>query len=122
MRKLLAAAIFAALAAQAQQVNTFRSIPAIDLDKPGALAALEQENPADYRRVMQTVRRAERMDCRAELQLYRAGVDLKGGPCPSYLIGTSYPAKTLLSVLSGNGIYTITVYIDPAADRMTPAR
>ena len=122
MRKFLAVAIFVSLGAQAQEVYLIRTLPKIDLDKPGALAALEKERPAQYQRVMDEVRRAERMDCRAEVQLFRAGAQLRRGPCPAYLIGTSYPAKTRVSVPTGDGIYSITAYIDPAGDRLAPAK
>ena len=118
MRKVLAVAFFVSLGAQAQ----FYTVPTVNLDKPGALAALAQEKPADYRRVMEEVRRAERMDCRVEMKLYRAGAKLRGGPCPSYFIATSYPAKTHVSVAGSSALYTITAYIDPKADRMAPAR
>jgi hypothetical protein len=108
---ILAAALLASMAANAQTVN---------LDRPGALAALEKERPDHYRTVLMTVRATERMNCAIDLRAYRAG-DGKGA-CRSHLIRTSYPAQVALWIPVGDAQYTITAYLDRSFDRISPAK
>lgn len=111
MRLLPAAAMLITLNANAEIIN---------LDKPGALAALEKEHPAHYQRVQMAVRAAERMNCAVDLKAYRAG-DMKKA-CRSHLIRTSYPAQVFLSIPVGKSEYTITAYLDPSLDHISRAK
>ena len=111
MRMMLAAALLASLGANAETVN---------LDRPGALAALEKERPADYRTVLMTVRATERMNCAVDLRAYQAG-DRKNA-CRSHLIRTTYPAQVALFIPVGRTQYTITAYLDHSLDRVSPAK
>jgi hypothetical protein len=118
MRSILAVAMLASLGASAQVV--LHNVPTIDLDKPGALAKLEHENPGHYQLVMDEVKRVEQMTCKPAQQLLRASEGRTR--CSSHLIYTSYPAKTNVSVFAGSAIYSITAYIDPSLDRLARAK
>ncbi len=117
MRSLLLAASLVALGAQAQG-----STPTIDLDKPGALAALEKSNPDHYRVVIERVSQVEKMNCAPAAGLLRAQRPAEHERCRSFLIGTSYPAKVHLFVPVEESRYVITAYVDPSQDRLSPAR
>jgi hypothetical protein len=111
MRMLFAAAACVALNAGAQSIN---------LDRPGALAALEKERPDHYRTVLMTVHATERMNCAIDLRAYQAG-DMKRA-CRSHLIRTSYPAQVFLAIPVDKMVYTITAYLDHSQDRIAPAK
>lgn len=117
MRALLVAALFTALGAQAQPIGK-----TVDLDKPGALAALEKSNPHHYQAVIKRVSQVEHMNCAPSPGLLRAQRPAEHARCRSYLIGTSYPAKVHLFIPIEQSQYVITAYVDPALDRLMPAR
>ncbi len=111
MRALLAAVALVSLNAAAQTIN---------LDKPGALAALQKQRPDHYRTVLGTVRAAQRMNCPVDLKAYQAG-DMKKA-CTSHSIRTSYPAQVVLFIPLDRMQYTITAYLDHSLDRIAHAQ
>jgi hypothetical protein len=115
MRKYLAVAFFVPFAAQAQ----LHRIPTVNLDKPGALAALEREKPEHYRTVVNTVRAAERMHCGVDWKALQVG---DRNPCRSHLIRTSYPAQVFLSIPFDDAVYGVTAYLDTSLDRLSRAK
>lgn len=117
MRSLLLAASLIALGAHTQGMAQ-----TIDLDKPGALAALEKAKPDHYRAVIERVSQVERMNCAAAAGMLRARRPAEHERCRSFLIGTSYPAKVHLFVPVEESRYVITAYVDPSQDRLLPAR
>jgi hypothetical protein len=117
VRSILLAASLVALGAQAQGVPQ-----TIDLDKPGALAALEKAKPDHYRAVIERVSQVERMNCAPAPGMLRAKRPAEHERCHAYLIGTSYPAKVHLLVPVEQSRYVITAYVDPSQDRLLPAR
>jgi hypothetical protein len=114
MRALVFAAVFAVTAAGAHPGP-------VNLDKPGALAALQREKPADYQAVMEEVRHA-RKECRLD------GVKRAADPhpgrehCKSYLIDTVYPGRIRLSVPVRELHYVLTVRLDDGRERLSPAK
>ena len=86
----------------------------IDLDRPGALAALRGARPDHYAAVMQQVRHVASQSCKVEVPLYHAGtnLDLDRLPCHAMIVKTSWPAQTELEVPLENRVYRITVYLD----------
>jgi hypothetical protein len=113
MRYLLAAALLFSLAAQAQQIQR------VDLDKPGALAALEREKPEHYRTVVNTLRAAEQMHCGVDWKALQVG---DRNPCRSHMIRTSYPAQVSLSIPIDDAMYVVTAYLDTSLDHVSHAR
>jgi hypothetical protein len=121
MRTVLLAFLLTSFAASAQ----FTVLKPVDLDKPGALAALEKEHPDHYRTVLQTVHATQQLNCVVDLKVYRAAVAGSGDPkkaCRSHLIRTSYPAQVYLSIPVDRAVYTITTYLDRSQDVISPAR
>ena len=114
MRAILVTALFIAFGAQAEGIPR-----TIDLDRPGALAALEKQRPDHYRAVVQTIRAAEKMHCGIDYRLLRTG---DRNPCSSYMIRTSYPAQVSLSIPVDESRYVVTAYLDTSLDRVSPAK
>ena len=115
MRKFLALAFLVSLGAQAQ----FYKVPTVNLDKPGALAALAQEKPEHYRTVVDTLRAAEKMHCGVDWKALQVG---DKNPCRSHMIRTSYPAQVSLSIPFEDAVYVVTAYLDTSLDRASPAK
>ena len=117
MRAFLVTALFVAFGAQAEGIPK-----TIDLDRPGALSALEKAKPDHYRAVVQRVSEVERMNCAPSPGLLRAQRPAEHERCRAYLIGTSYPAKVHLYIPLGDERYVITAYVDPTLDHLVQAK
>jgi hypothetical protein len=85
---LLSAALLASTPAVAR--------PTIDLDQPGALAALERANPAHYAKVTRILRRASRHPDSDVPRWARVAVDARDVDFAPIVL-TSFPAKRRLS-------------------------
>ena len=115
MRKLPFLFLAAALPALTAAATTYRAAgERIDLDRPGALAALRGARPDHYAAVMQQVRHVASQSCKVEVPLYHAGtnLDLDRLPCHAMIVKTSWPAQTELEVPLEGRVYSITVYLD----------
>lgn len=93
---------------------------AIDLDQPGALEALQRDNPAHFAKVEKILREAPRRPFMSVPGWIRTEFNAKDVDT-SYLLKTSYPAQTRLSFVLGDQRYTKIIRIDAPA-RAMPAK
>ncbi len=115
MRLLLPALLCSALAAHATT-----ALPLVDLDRPGALAALKRDTPGDYEKVLKA------MDEVQAVPLSRRGRhDLRFDPAkpdPTRRhIETSLSAKTHITVFGSAAVYRITVLYTKHPAKVVPA-
>jgi hypothetical protein len=117
MRAMLIMFTLAAFAANA-------GIPAkpVNLDKPGALEALEKENPDHFRTVMERVRAVGVETCESAARLYRTQPEQRRAACRSRQLRTTFPAQTTERIRVDQSIYVITVFLDPSTYKIIPAR
>jgi len=114
MRAFLVVASLAAFAAHGDGLDRY-----VDLDRPGALEALNASNPGHYRGVMQAVS-SQKVACESRWSMLKIAKDT--GPCSASLLLTSFPPKSHLTVPLDGTLYAITVRFDTRAYRLTPAR
>jgi hypothetical protein len=97
------------------------NVPAIDLDIPGALEALEREHPDRFSEVMKAVEKASKLPpLESGASLRRALVDetTRGGQ----LFMPTYPAKRHIFVLTDGVEYKISAYFTEDPARLHKAR
>jgi hypothetical protein len=83
----------------------------IDLDAPGALRALEQENPAHHARVARLVGAAEREPCHGDqFERLRVAIAAKSVEC-SLIVRTSNPPRQRMTFALDGAVYTIVVVL-----------
>jgi hypothetical protein len=99
MRKVALAVLL--MAATASQANGPQR-PPIDLDRAGAMEALERENPDHYYRIGRILYLATRMPCNTDTfsRTLRARFEARDAAC-SLLLMTSYPSKRQLAFTLG---------------------
>ena len=122
MRRLIPVVLCSiAFAAQAGSIGI--SGPVVDLDKPGALEALQRDNPRHYDAVMKQVEAAQTVQYSENglrnLGLFRvpeAPIAFGGNVMPSL------PAQTRLRIDVEDVTYAITVRITKDPARMVPAK
>lgn len=85
---------------------------AVDLDKPGALEALERENPGHYREVMREVARAQEIRIDREPSLRKAEtLYVEPRKRESMTLLTTHPAKKRLTLFLGGIEYRVTAHM-----------
>src|SRR5258707_9785374 len=105
-------------AASAYAATPARTV--VDLDRPGAMDALEQANPEHFRRVSGVIDLASEMPCFTPqfAKLSWAKFDAESAGCGVMLL-TSYPAKRQLSFAIEETLYRSTVSIK-STERLVP--
>ena len=79
----------------------------INLDKPGALEAIEKEHPEHYRKIVEIIRVAQAEPCETLPQVLKTRFDAFDTVCKSYQLLTSDPPKRHLSfTLESTGYVT----------------
>ncbi len=120
MRRLIPVVLCSiALSAQAQGFIRLPTVT-IDLDKPGALAALERDNPKHYAAVMKRVDEVQTVDYSE-----RGVRDLGYRPVPDPASGNlklSDPAQNRINVPVEGIVYAITVRYTKDPATFVPAR
>lgn len=103
-RALLALAAAAGLAPLSASAS-----PAISLDRPGALEAIEASNPEHHQRIVGILHASREMPCSSD-RLYRMQVhyDARDARCGRTIL-TSLPAKRRLSFTLDGQAYVATV-------------
>ena len=93
----------------------------IDLDRPGALAALEQENPAHYSKVRLILEGMSRNPGSDVPRWMRAGFDARD---VSYapIVLTSHPAKRRLSFTLDDTHYVAVIVLTGLRGEIVPLR
>lgn len=94
----------------------------VDLDRPGALEAVERDQPGHYRRITEILSVASEMPCHTEQfgRVVEAKYEARDGRCGLMLM-TSYPAKRLLTFTLDATRYA-TVVTMREESRLVPAR
>jgi hypothetical protein len=126
MRRLIPV-VLCSIALSAFAVESITRLPdpqPIDLDKPGALAALQRDNPKHYAAVMKKVDEVQTVQL-SEQGLRNLGIYLLPRPDPSGPMGNlklSDPAQSRISVFVEGFTYLITVRYTKDPATMVPAR
>jgi hypothetical protein len=95
----------------------------IDLDRPGALEALEKERPAHHKRVMQEISKAQAMPVDEKPSVQKADVGLRdprlkgAGP-----VLPSDPAKKRLVITVDEVVYRVTAHMTENPGKLEKAR
>jgi hypothetical protein len=92
------------------------------LDRPGALEALEAENPAHYRQALELIRVAGKMPCRMVPKATPSKVDPADFHCAPTLLMTSFPPKRLIGFTLDDTRYIAIVTITDAGARLMPVK
>ena len=87
----------------------------IDLGQPGALQALERDNPAHFAKVSAILREVPRLDPPTVEGWMRTRFDAQEISYRYRLLRTSYPAKTDLSFVLDDSRYVALVVVDAPA-------
>jgi hypothetical protein len=93
---------------------------AVDLDRPGALEALQRDNPAHFTKVEKILSDAPRMPYGSISGWIRTEFNAKGVNT-SHLLKTTYPAQARLTFTLDHVEYSKTIFIDAPATAV-PAR
>ena len=116
MRTVLASCLLFAAPAMAAPAQ------AVDLNKPGALEALQAERPDHYSQVMEHVRAMKSHVCTTPPKTMHVKPTPEQSACEMRMLSTSFPAKASLSLPVDDVVYRITVSIDSDGYRLRPAR
>ena len=120
MRTLLLPALIAAGVGLVQAATP--AIRTIYLDTPGAFEALERDNPAHYRKVVEMIQIAGEVSCEKLPQLFKVQFAASAARCHNMLVLTSDPPKRhLWFVLEDTG-YVTNVVLRAAPAKAIPAK
>ena len=117
MRTWIAIALVAAFGVQAAGVPS----PSVDLDKPGALEALQREKPAHYAKVLEMMEKVQAVPF-SEKGQHDLRLELQKPDVTRRQIETSFPAKTRLTVPVDDTEYKITVVYTKNPGTIVPAK
>ena len=112
MRKILASILMLA--------SGLASAAWVDLDKPGALERLGEDNPWRYELAVAILRAAERNNCAQVLKLYKVAVERGSFSCQDAMIMTSYPAKKRVIFVIDKDTYSATVVLSTRRESGSP--
>jgi hypothetical protein len=94
----------------------------IDLDRPGAMDALETRDPAHYQRVVKLVRAAEYLRCESrELERLQAALAVADFGC-THLIMTSNPPRQRIEFTLDRTRYVTVVTLRNAGGELIQSR
>lgn len=93
----------------------------VDLDRPGALEAIEKENPAHYRKIVDIIRVAADQSCLTAPQLMQIE-GARGTDCRAMAIMTSDPPKKRLVFRLDDVQYVTVVTLTGPKGKVIPAR
>ena len=94
----------------------------VDLDRPGAMEAVQRDQPEHFRRIARILSVASEVPCHTEPfgRAVEAKYDARDGHC-GLLLKTSYPSKRVLSFTLGTTRYS-TIVTMREASKLVPAR
>lgn len=103
--------------------------PTVDLDRPGALEQIQQQDPALYERVMGVLKAAEVEPCVHLPKIIQAQYRGELASCAAYQILTSFPPKIRVSFVLDKTVYVSNVQqpklvgsLEPAVEQGKPAK
>ena len=108
MKAWLAAALFFSVGC------ALASEKRIDLDRPGALEALERDNPAHFAKVQRILQEAPRLPVSSVQGWIRTQFDAREVTAP-YLLKTSLPAQANISFVLDDTRYHTVIRVDAPA-------
>lgn len=117
MRTWIVVALFAAFGVQAAGVPS----QSVDLDKPGALEALQRDKPAHYAKVLEMMEKVQAVPLAAEGQR-DLRLEVQKPDVTRRQIETSFPAKTRMTVPVDDTEYKITVVYTKNPATVVPAK
>jgi hypothetical protein len=120
MRTWIVVALFALIATFGVQAAGVPS-QSVDLDKPGALEALQRDKPAHYAKVLEMMERVQAVPLAAEGQR-DLRLEVQKPDVTRRQIETSFPAKTRMTVPLGDTEYKITVVYTKNPATVVPAK
>jgi hypothetical protein len=83
-----------------------RPMTFVDLDKPGMLDRIEQENPEHYAQILRMLDRVYTLDCDGAARLFRTGGERGHFTCESAMVMTSLPPKKRVSLVVDDKVYS----------------
>lgn len=115
MRKLMLVLLASASPAFAAPGDSF-----IDLDKPGALEALQAANAEHHATALRLIKAASQLNCN-ESTVREATFRNAVGACAVGMFKASYPPKRHVQFWLGDRLYVTNVAIEGYVGKMTPA-
>ena len=115
-------AVLSVTSALASPNASFSLITFIDLDKPGVMEAIEQDQPDHHRRIAQILSVASEMPCHTEQfgRAVEARYEAQNAHC-GVLLKTSLPSKRLLSFALDGTRYSTVVTMNETS-KLVPAK
>lgn len=110
-----------ALCAQASVIELPATSPGIDLDQPGALEALQRDNPAHYEAVMKKVDEVQASPIKLNA-LQNLLLDTRNPLESGRLVEPMSPAKSRVAINVDGTTYLITVRYTKDPAQLVPAR
>jgi hypothetical protein len=117
-RLLIAISVAVAASAAAGEKHVARSI---DLDRPGALEALEGDNPAHFAKLQKFLREAPHRPLESMQGWIRAQFDADDVVAP-FPIRTVYPPELRMSFVLDDTRYTAVIALRDVDPKLMPAR
>lgn len=93
----------------------------IHLDKPGVLEAIERNNPAHHRKIVEILRLAQAEPCETLPQILKTRFDVASANCGAYQLLTSDPPKRHLAFTLADTTYVTNVVQYKLRGRVIPA-
>lgn len=117
MRTWIVVALFAAFGFQAAGAPS----QSVDLDRPGALEALQRDRPAHYAKVLDMMEKVQAVPFSAKGQ-HNLRLEVQKPDVTRRRIETSFPAKTRMTVPVDDTEYKITVVYTKSPATVVPAK
>ncbi len=78
----------------------------VNLDAPGALEAVERENPQHYAKIVEIIRVGQSEPCESLPKILKTRLDVPDAECKTQQVLTSHPPKRHMSFTIGEVGYT----------------
>src|SRR6185295_16096271 len=103
-------AVLSITSALAAPITVVSPIAFIDLDRPGAMEAVQRDQPEHYRRIAQILSVASEVPCQTEQfgRAVEAKYEARDGHC-GFLLQTSFPSRRVLSFTLATTRYSTVV-------------
>ena len=94
----------------------------VDLDRPGALDAIERDNPEHYRKIVEILRISQAEPCETLPMILKAQFDADITGCKTFLLMTSEPPKRHVSFTLGDTDYATNAVQTKLGGHLIPAK
>lgn len=103
-------------------VGATRFSDRVDLDRPGVLERIEEQDPQRYARIQGVIRAAEIEPCATLPKILQTQFRAELGTCAGYAILTSYPAKIHVTFSLEDTLYVTNVMQPKIQGKAWPAK